>query len=138
MNQITYKRNPINARRHYDATEAVITLSTSPRDAHTILGRPELGLEIKRSRLNGHTSPPHDRDGSWKYRAQEASQIAATRDGKPWEPWEINYLETAYENGHDALAQALRLGRTYRAVEDKRKRLWKEKDKTLSTQGQYA
>lgn len=129
---LSYKRNPIKARRHYDQVEAETVMSNPVEKTCRVTGRPHLGVEIKANRLAKNLRTLHERDGSWKYKAQEFSKRYADRDGLPWEKWETDWLETSYGAGYDALAQALHLKRTYRAVEDKRKRLWRMMDKKLA------
>lgn len=99
--------------------------------AESVTGRSTQAIRIKTKRLAGGLSNgEHARDGRRKYRDQEESLATATRHGLPWEPWEVDFLIHAYDEGYTPLEQAIFLKRTYRAVEDKRKRVWRKIDKS--------
>lgn len=117
----------IPGRRYKDA-ETLAVISGRVHPVSIALGRTKGGVESKRRRLNGKRDD-HVRDGSHKYIAQEKSKKFAVRNGLPWGEWEDKYLIAAYGN-EDALEQAIHLQRTYRAVEDRRKRLWRRIDAT--------
>lgn len=112
--------------RRYKEAETLAVLSGCVHPVSIAIGRTERGVESKRRRLNGKKDT-HIRDGSHKYFAQEESKKFAFRNGLPWETWEDKYLLAAH-GIEDALEQAIHLQRTYRAVEDRRKRLWRRLD----------
>lgn len=114
--------------RRYKEPEALAVISGKVHPVSIAIGRTKLGVESKRRRLNGKKDS-HVRDGSHKYSAQERSKKFAVRNGLPWEAWEDKYLISVY-GSEDALEQAIHLQRTYRAVEDRRKRLWRRMDAT--------
>lgn len=114
--------------RRYKEAEALVVISGRVHPVSIALGRTKEGVESKRRRLNGRKDD-HVRDGSHKYLAQEESKKFAVRNGLPWEAWEDKYLLAAH-GIEDALEQAIHLQRTYRAVEDRRKKLWRRMDAT--------
>lgn len=114
--------------RRYKESETLAVLSGKAHPVSIAIGRTKEGVESKRRRLSGRKDD-HVRDGSHKYLAQEESKKFAVRNGLPWEVWEDKYLLAAH-GAEDALEQAIHLQRTYRAVEDRRKRLWRRIDAT--------
>lgn len=112
--------------RRYKGAETLAVISGQVHPVSIALGRTKEGVESKRRRLNGKKDD-HSRNGSHKYFAQEKSKKFAYRNGLPWETWEDKYLLAAH-GIEDALEQAIHLQRTYRAVEDRRKQLWRRMD----------
>ena len=112
--------------RRYKEAETLAVLSGRVHPVSIAIGRTKRGAESKLRRLNGKKDT-HIRDGSHKYFAQEESKKVAARNGLPWEAWEDKYILAAH-GIEDALEQAIHLQRTYRAVEDRRKKLWRRID----------
>ena len=125
------KRSPRPARRHYSQGELRVVQNATTVVAESVTGRSTEAIRIKAKRLSeGLSNGEHARDGRRKYHDQEKSLATATRHNLPWEPWEIDFLIHAYDEGYTPLEQAVFLKRTYRAVEDKRKKIWRKIDKS--------
>lgn len=125
------KRSPRLARRHYSQGEIQVVQNANSLVAESVTGRSSDAIQRKAKRLvQGLSNGEHERDGSRKYLDQEASIATATRHKLPWEQWEIDFLINAYDEGYTPLEQAIFLKRTYRAVEDKRKKIWREIDRS--------
>lgn len=107
-----------------------VVMSSPTAMASQQLDRPYEGVRLKRKRETGEKIDFHEKDGSGKYVSQAETKKLASRNGHPWEPWEDEYLlENVYE---EPLAdKALKLGRTYRAVESRRRDLLRKIDKDL-------
>lgn len=128
------RHNHGTRRRYTPAELEILTLAPLPI-AQRVTGRTPTGVVVKHRRVtNKLGNGTHARDGRRKYADQITSLVTARRNGRPWEPWELEYLRTAHEQRHTALQQAQHLQRTYRAVEDKRKRLWKQLDRQIGVQ----
>lgn len=123
-------RVPKGIRRHYSAPEIEVVMSSPTTMASQQLDRPYEGVRLKRKRETGDKIDFHEKDGSGKYVSQAETKKLASRNGHAWETWEDEYLlENVYE---EPLAdKALKLGRTYRAVESRRRDLLRKIDKDL-------
>lgn len=131
---VTPRHNHGTRRRYKPAELEILTLAPLPI-AQRVTGRTTAGVAIKHRRVtNKLGNGAHARDGRRKYADQITSLATAHRNGRPWETWELDYLRHAHEHHHTALQQAQHLQRTYRAVEDKRKRLWKQLDRQIGVQ----
>lgn len=118
-------RTPYGIRRHYSAEEeGILTRNTTPAAAR-ITRRPYNGLDLKRKRLQGTLQDTHHKDGTGKYRSQEHTQAHASRHGMPWQEWEDFYLLDTTDR-EDLRTKALRLMRTYRAAESRRRDLLRQ------------
>ena len=125
------KRSPRLARRHDSQGEIQVLQNAASVVAESVTGRSAEAIQTKANRLPKRLSNgEHERDGSRKNLDQEASLATATRHKLPWEQWEIDFLINAYDEGYSPLEQAIFLKRTYRAVEDKRKKIWREIDRS--------
>lgn len=125
---MSIKRTPKGIRRHYSEEEKAVLQERGAYPASEILGRPLVGTRLKEKKERGEKIDTHYKDPSGKYLAQEETKPLASRNRKPWEPWEDQYL---LSNPHlePLKGKALHLGRTYRAVESRRRDLLREIDR---------
>lgn len=125
---MSIKRTPKGIRRHYSEEEKAVLRDRGAYPASEILGRPLVGTRLKEKKERGEKIDTHYKDPSGKYLAQEETKPLASRNGKPWEPWEDQYLLST-PHLEPLKDKALHLGRTYRAVESRRRDLLREIDR---------
>lgn len=113
-------RCPKGIRRHYRAEERRLLEPLSPAQGASALGRPEIGVQARQGRSRGEIVDQHFKDPTGKYKFQEESKKGASRHGAPWEEWEDAFL-ISVKPGESLSMKAKALGRTYRAVESRRR-----------------
>lgn len=125
---MSIKRTPKGIRRHYSEEEKAILRELGAYPSSEALGRPLVGTHLKEERERGERVDSHYKDPTGKYLAQEETKPLASRNGKPWERWEDQYLLRT-PHLEPLKDKAIYLGRTYRAVESRRRDLLREIDR---------
>lgn len=120
-------RAPRGIRRHYSQVETILAEALDTNTAHDITDRPHTGIHAKKLRMAGLRTDTHTKDGSGKYSAQRRTKGYSDRNGHPWMSWEDDFLLRNADK-QSLTAKALVLGRTYRAVESRRRDILRNLD----------
>lgn len=112
-------------RRHYRPLEDSAITHLTPHRASRITGRTAESINRRKYRI-GNPDLDHHRHVT-KDDYQNATKNKATNNRQPWQQWEDDYLlsNASLETLRD---KALYLGRTYRAVESRRRDLLRQLD----------